>query len=130
MLKDRGQVDGVDLDGLSPLLAHQERIAELEEEITQLRVALAHRQRYGVVTGVVAVRYGISPERAWQFLVRLSQQTNLKIQVIARIIHDRTFGRLAPEDEALAARLDAQLCGELKASASTPAVRKAHGERR
>ena len=110
MLRDRAHVDDVDLvDGVDPLPAWQDRIAELEDEVAQLRDALAHRQQYGVVTGVLAVRFGISPERAWQLLVRLSQQSNLKVQVIARVLHDRFFGRVAPEDEAIAARLDAQL---------------------
>jgi ANTAR domain len=130
MLKDRVQLDDSELDGASPALAHLERIVELEDEVTQLREALAVRQRYGVVTGVVAVRYGITPERAWQFLVRLSQHSNLKISVVTRVIHDRTFGRLAPEDEALAARIDAVICGQSKAMTSIPVPRKAHGDRR
>jgi hypothetical protein len=114
MPKDRGSVDDVDLvDGVEPWLAWHERIAELEAEVAQLREALVQRQLYGVVTGVLSARYGISPERAWQFVVRLSQDSNLKVQVIARVIHDRFFDRLAPEDEALAARLDVRLCGQL-----------------
>ena len=121
MLKDRGHVENVDLvDDVEPLLAGQERIAELEAEVAQLREALTHRQRYGVVTGMLAVRYEITPERAWQLLVRLSQHNNLKIQIIARLIHDRSFGRLAPEDEVLAASLDAQLCGRLQHPTSEP----------
>ena len=131
MLKDRGHVDDVDLvDDVEPLLAEQERIAELEAEVAQLREALARRQRYGVVTGMLAVQYDITPERAWQFLVRLSQHNNLKIQTIARLIHDRSFGRLSPEDEALAASLDVQLCGRLQQPTSEPGHSKAHGQRR
>jgi AmiR/NasT family two-component response regulator len=61
MLEDVGQV-----------LALQARVGELEDEIAQLREALARRQQYGVVTGMVAVRFGLAPERAWRFLVRLS----------------------------------------------------------
>lgn len=114
MLKDRGHVAPVDLvDGLQALLA-RERIAELEAEVAQLREALARRQQYGVVTGVLAARYQISPDRAWQLVVRLSQQSNLKVQVIARIMHGRFFGRLTPEDQALGIRLDAQLGGQLR----------------
>lgn len=131
MLKDSGHVDGVDLtDGLEPLLARQERIAELEEEIVQLREALAHRQLYGVVTGVLAVRYGMPPERVWQFLVRISQQSNLKVQVIARVVHGRFFGQLAPEDEALAARLDQQLHGQLGPVTTVDNDERSHADRR
>lgn len=118
MLKDRDRVVDVDLaDGVEPLLARQERIAELEREVAQLREALARRQQYGVVTGVLAARYGISPDRAWQLLVRISQHSNLKISIVARVLHDRFFGRVAPEDEAFAALLRAQLRGEFGALA-------------
>lgn len=123
MLRDRGRVEDVDLvDGVDPLPARQDRIAALESEVAQLREALVYRQQYGVVTGVLAVRFGITPERAWQLLVRLSQQSNLKIQVIARILHDRFFGQVAREDEAVAARLDAQVCGELGPLVLSPVV--------
>jgi hypothetical protein len=131
MLKDIGRVDDVDLlDGVDPLPAWQDRVAKLEEEIAQLREALARRQQYGVVTGALAVRYGISPDRAWRFLVRLSQHSNLKVQVIARILHDRFFGSLAPEDEALAARLDAQLGGQLGTLTSSAGTGTVDGDRR
>ena len=130
MLRDRGRVEDVDLvDGVDPLSAWQDRIAALEEEVTQLREALVHRQQYGVVTGVLAVRFGITPERAWQFLVRLSQQSNLRVQVIARVLHDRFFGQVAPEDEVVAARLAAQMCGQLGPLVSAPVVGEADDER-
>ena len=128
MLKDRSHVDDVEMvDGLESLLARQERIAELEEEVAQLREALVNRQRYGVVTGVLAARYGISPERAWRLIVRLSQDSNLKVSIIARVIHDRFFGRLAPEDEAIAARLNARLGGQLGPLARAPLTGEVHG---
>ena len=114
MLKDRGRVDDLEVLGdVGQVVALQTRVGELEDEVAQLREALARRQQYGVVTGMVAVRFGLAPERAWRFLVRLSQQSNLKMQVVARVIHDRAFGRLAPEDEAFAARLDTHLQGRL-----------------
>lgn len=114
MLKDRDHVDGVDLiDGVEPSLARQERIAELENEVAQLREALARRQQYGIVTGVLAARYRIPPDRAWNLLVRLSQHSNLKIAIVARVLYDRFFGRVAPEDEAFVAVLSAQMPGRL-----------------
>ena len=115
MLMDGGHVDDLEVIGdVDQVLALRARVRELESEVAQLREALVRRQQYGVVTGMVAVRFGITPERAWRFLVRLSQQTNLKMQVVARVIHDRAFGRLAPEDQAFAARLDTQLDGRLE----------------
>ena len=91
----------------------QARILELEQEVAQLREALAHRQQYGVVTGLLAARFGLTPEHAWRLLVRLSQHSNLKMRVVARVIHDRFFNRLSPEDKPLATQLDAQLRGTL-----------------
>ena len=121
MLRDRGRVEDADLiDGMDPLPAWRDRITALEQEVAQLREALVHRQRYGVVTGVLAVRFGITPERAWQFLVRLSQQSNLRVQVIARVLQDRFFGQVAPEDEDIAARLAALMCGQLGPLVSAP----------
>ena len=121
MLKDRGHVDGVGLvDGVEPLLARQERIAELENEVAQLKEALARRQQYGVVTGVLAARYRVSPDRAWKHVVRLSQHSNLKVAVVARVLHDQFFGRIAPEDEAYAALVSAQMYGRLESL--TPVV--------
>lgn len=114
MLVDRGQVDDVQLmDSVGMVLGGQERIAELEAEVAQLREALTRRQQYGVVTGLLALRYGLPPERAWQLVIRMSQHSNLKVQVVARVIHDRFFGRLSPEDKEIAVRLDAQIGGHI-----------------
>jgi hypothetical protein len=130
MLRDRGHVDGVNLvDGVDPVPDWQDRIAKLEAEVAQLREALTYRQQYGVVTGVLAVRFGISPDRAWQVLVRLSQQSNLKVQIIARVLHDRFFAQVAPEDEAIAVQLDAQLSGQLGPLASSAVVQDSDGQR-
>lgn len=91
----------------------QARILELEREVAQLREALALRQQYGVVTGLLAARFGLTPEHAWRLLVRLSQHSNLKMRVVARVLHDRYFDRLSPEDKPLATQLDGQLRGTL-----------------
>lgn len=92
---------------------YQAQILELERELAQLREALAQRQQYGVVTGLLAARFGLTPEQAWRLLVRLSQHSNLKMRVVARVLHDRYFDRLSPEDKPLAAQLDGQLRGTL-----------------
>jgi hypothetical protein len=92
---------------------YQARILELEQEVAQLREALVHRQQYGIVTGLLAARFGLTPEHAWRLLVRLSQHSNLKMRVVSRVIHDRFFDRLSPADKPLAAQLDAQLRGTL-----------------
>jgi ATP-dependent Clp protease adapter protein ClpS len=72
------------------------RVAELEAEIAQLRDALARRQQIGVATGLLAQRFGISPERAWSLMVRLSQNGHVKVRVIAQDLIDAHCGRLDP----------------------------------
>ena len=72
------------------------RVAELEAEVAQLRDALTRRQQIGVATGLIAQRFGISPERAWSLLVRLSQNGHVKVRLIAQAVIDAHSGRLDP----------------------------------
>ena len=72
------------------------RVAELEAEIAQLRDALARRQLIGVATGLLAQRFGISPDRAWSLMVRLSQNGHVKVREIAQAVVDAHCGRLEP----------------------------------
>ena len=72
------------------------RVAELEAEVAQLRDALARRQQIGVATGLLAQRFGISPERAWSLMVRLSQNGHVKVREIAQALIDAHCGRLDP----------------------------------
>lgn len=52
----------------------------------QLNQALGSRKIIGQATGIVMERYQISEERAFQFLVRASQTSNLKLRTIAEEI--------------------------------------------
>jgi ANTAR domain len=72
------------------------RVAELEAEIAQLRDALTRRQQIGVATGLLAQRFAISPERAWSLLVRLSQNSHVKVREIAQAVIDAHCGRMDP----------------------------------
>jgi ANTAR domain len=71
------------------------RVVQLEAEIAQLKDALARRQQIGVATGLLAQRFGISPERAWALLVRLSQNCHVKVRDIAQTLIDAHCGRLS-----------------------------------
>ena len=72
------------------------RVAQLEAEIAQLKDALTRRQQIGVATGLLAQRFAISPERAWSLLVRLSQNSHVKVREIAQAVIDAHCGRLDP----------------------------------
>ena len=74
------------------------RVAELEAEIAQLKDALARRQQIGVATGLLAQRFGISPDRAWSLMVRLSQNGHVKVREIAQAVVDAHCGRLDPTE--------------------------------
>jgi hypothetical protein len=84
-----------------------QRIAALEAEVAQLTDAAASRQRLGFVSGLIAERYGLGTDDAWGLLVDLSQRTNVKVREVARLILDGFEGRIAEEDRALAARINA-----------------------
>jgi ANTAR domain len=85
------------------------RVAELEAEIAQLRHALARRQQIGVATGLLAQRFGISPDRAWSLMVRLSQNGHVKVREIAQAVVDAHCGRLEPAEVEILSSLEKHL---------------------
>ena len=101
--------DGVDgHDGVARRWVSPTRVAELEATIAQLQEGMVSRQQLGVVTGIIAARLEVTPDEAWTVLVRLSQDTNVKVREVGRVIHDAYTGRLASEDQGLAELLDAK----------------------
>jgi hypothetical protein len=84
-------------------------IAALELEVAQLREALQTRQQIGVATGLLAQRFGCSPDRAWSVLVRISQAMNVKVRDITRVLLDAHCGEVRPDDADLLAQLSEHL---------------------
>lgn len=97
-----------------------EQVQELEAQVDQLQQAAESRQQVGFACGVLAARYGLSPEAAWALLVRLSQTTNIKVRDIARVVHADLSGGVRRDDRELAERLNDQIDGTV-ALLSTPA---------
>jgi ANTAR domain len=85
------------------------RVAQLEAEIAQLKDALARRQQIGVATGLLAQRFGISPERAWALLVRLSQNGHVKVRDIAQTLIDAHCGRLSQAEAEILSLMERHL---------------------
>jgi hypothetical protein len=85
------------------------RVAELEAEIAQLRDALARRQQIGVATGLLAQRFGITPDHAWSLMVRLSQNGHVKVRDIAQVVVDAHCGRLEPAEAEILSSLEKHL---------------------
>lgn len=64
--------------------------------VTGLRAAMESRHTIGIAQGVLAVRYDISYERAFQVLHRLSNDRNIKLRDLAQQILDE---RGLPSDQ-------------------------------
>ncbi|MET7280551.1 GAF and ANTAR domain-containing protein [Kribbella sp. NPDC005582] len=62
-----------------------------------LNQALLTRQRIGQAIGIVMERYHLDSDRAFAFLVRVSQAGNVKLRDVADGIIEDTIGRAEPE---------------------------------
>ena len=60
-----------------------ERIAALQQEVGQLRRALASHAVVDQAIGVLRAVYGLSSEQAWDVLERVSQHANIKLRGVA-----------------------------------------------
>jgi hypothetical protein len=78
-----------------------EESSPLRAEIAALREGLTSRTVIGQATGLLAGRFDIPIDTAWQMLCRTSNLTNLKLRDISRVIVGAHDGELAPEDHAL-----------------------------
>lgn len=56
----------------------------------QLNESVASRQAIGTAVGIIMERYRITEQRAFQFLVRASSTSNVKLRVIAQGVVDST----------------------------------------
>jgi hypothetical protein len=84
------------------VFTHGERVAELEQQVADLRLAVDTRQRIGVSIGLLAARLHCDADQAWEFLAWLSQHTNTKARVVAQVLLDMHCRTVAPDDEELA----------------------------
>jgi hypothetical protein len=67
-------------------------------QVEQLSAALHTRTDIGTAVGILMERYGIDQHRAFAFLVRNSQNRNIKVRVLARQLIDGTFKSTPAED--------------------------------
>jgi GAF domain-containing protein len=76
-----------DLGSLSELFAHQAAVAiSYAREVQNLQEAIQTRKAIGQAIGIVMERYGLTEERAFAFLTRLSQHRNVKLRLVAQEI--------------------------------------------
>jgi ANTAR domain/GAF domain len=59
-------------------------------EVDQLKSALSTRAEIGRAVGIIMERYGLSQERAFEFLIRISQTGNIKLNRVAHELVEAT----------------------------------------
>lgn len=65
----------------------------VHDEVAQLQEAVRSQRDIGMAIGLVSARYQCSTEQAWRTLLRVSQDSNTKVRVVARVlvaVHDGT----------------------------------------
>ncbi|GAB3261168.1 ANTAR domain-containing protein [Arthrobacter pigmenti] len=61
-------------------------------KIDQLCGSMSHRELIGQAAGILIERYNLSPEQACSFLIRASQDTNMKLSTVAdRLVRTGEF---------------------------------------
>jgi hypothetical protein len=74
-----------------------DQLAALQEEVTQLRTAMASHAVIDQAIGVVISVGGLRPEQGWDVLREVSQHTNIKLREVARcLVHWPSSGQLPP----------------------------------
>jgi hypothetical protein len=86
--------------------APERELAELRAEVSGLRRALESRGLIERAKGILMYRHGWTADEAFQYLVRLSQHTNIRLAELAeRITAEAASARGAATDDAWAYRL-------------------------
>ena len=68
------------------LLARDEQIVALTDEVTQLRAAMAHRAGIEQAKGMIMATTGCDADAAFLLLVRQSQTENRKLREVAEAL--------------------------------------------
>lgn len=79
-----GTLDPAALELASRFAAEAASAMELRLTVDTLTDALVARKSIGQAMGIVMERFGLDDERAFQYLVRVSQTSNVKLRVVAK----------------------------------------------
>jgi ANTAR domain len=92
-----GWPEGHAVDMAQLYAAHAAVTLGLVERIEQLESGLRTRTVIGEAVGIMMQRYALTHDRAFRFLVRLSNETNVKLRDIAAdVVHEQETGGGAP----------------------------------
>ncbi|WP_416955353.1 ANTAR domain-containing protein [Nocardioides sp. T5] len=75
----------------------------LRDEVAQLHEAVRSQRDIGMAIGLLSARFDCSTDQAWRTMLRVSQDSNTKVRIVARVLvatHDGTAD--ADDHEALA----------------------------
>ena len=81
----------------------------LRDEVAHLHEAMKSQRDIGMAIGLLSAKYGISTERAWRTMLRVSQDSNTKVRTVAHVlvvVHD---GTADPRDTEILRSFEAQL---------------------
>jgi hypothetical protein len=77
------------------LESHADLVLDLTERVNQLEHGLESRALIGKAVGICMERYSICDEQAFQFLVRISQDHNVKLRDVAARLVETTASQNA-----------------------------------
>lgn len=83
----------------------EERLVLLQEEVEQLRRAIASRPVIDQARGVLMAMYGCTPDEAWHILREASQLSNTKLRTVAESLTASAEATGAPPPEEVRAAL-------------------------
>ncbi|MEV1026054.1 ANTAR domain-containing protein [Streptomyces sp. NPDC050264] len=83
------------------------KVAELEEEVVQLKQAVASHQDIGQAIGIVMAVARVSPADAWDVVREVSQRTNTKLRQVASLLTEWSLSGSLPTE--VRTELDRQL---------------------
>ncbi|WP_246111969.1 ANTAR domain-containing protein [Streptomyces hawaiiensis] len=92
---------------------------DLRAEVAQLRRAMQTRPTIDLARGILMASFGLSPEAAWNVLVRTSQNTNTKLHDLAHDLVGSVHGSTLPEQ--VQQQLAAAVAGASGDAAAHPA---------
>ncbi|MFM9442953.1 ANTAR domain-containing protein [Streptomyces acidiscabies] len=87
------------LTGTCPLLVegHVAEEEALRGEVVQLRRAMRTRPEIDLARGILMASFGLSPDEAWDVLVKASQNTNTKLHRLASTVVTTVRGEPLPD---------------------------------
>ena len=78
-----------------------DELSRLREEHLHLRIALKSRDIIGQAKGILMERHGIEADEAFDRLVKMSQETNVKVREVAENLVELRADLPQPEDDRL-----------------------------